>query len=225
MARFDRLTVYNTLIEDGMMPLFYSPDAALVKGVAATLVRGGSRIIEMTNRGDFTIEVFSELVQHSAKSHPDLVIGVGSIEDAPTAALFIAHGANFVVAPNFNTEVARLCNRRKIPYIPGCGSVTEISVAEEMGAEIVKLFPADSLGGPEFVKAIRGPRPWTRILPTGGVSPDEANLRAWFEAGVSCVGMGSKLVRPDWLKEGNFDSIQKLVSDTLQLIRTIRSPQ
>lgn len=225
MARFDRLTVYNTLISDGMLPLFYSPDVALVKGVAATLVRGGSRLLEFTNRGDFAINVFSELIQHAAKTYPDLILGVGSIEDAPTAALYIAHGANFVVGPNFNPEIARLCNRRKIPYIPGCGSVTEVATAEEMGTEIVKLFPADSLGGADFVKAILGPRPWTRILPTGGVSPDEANLKNWFASGVACVGMGSKLIRADWLKDGNFAAMETLTRDTLALIKSIRAEE
>jgi len=223
MARFDRLTVYNTMMSDGVLPLFNSPDVALVKGVVAALVRGGSRVMEYTNRGDFAFNVFSELIQYTTKTQPDIILGVGSIEDAPTAAAYIAQGANFIVAPNFNPEVARLCNRRKIAYVPGCGSVSEISNAEELGAEIVKLFPADSLGGPDFVKAILGPRPWTRILPTGGVSPDEANLRAWFGAGAACVGMGSKLIRADWLKDGNFSAMETLVRDTLALIKTIRS--
>jgi 2-dehydro-3-deoxyphosphogluconate aldolase/(4S)-4-hydroxy-2-oxoglutarate aldolase len=223
MARFDRLTIYRTLIEDGMLPLFNSPDVALVKGVAATLARGGSRVIEMTNRGDYALPVFAELIQHAAKTHPDLIIGVGSIEDAPTAALYIAQGANFVVAPNFNPEVARLCNRRKIPYIPGCGTVSEIADAEELGVEIVKLFPAETLGGPAFVKAVLGPRPWTRIMPTGGVTPDEVNLRGWFGAGAACVGMGSNLVRKDWLEKGDFAALETLTRDTLNLIKTIRA--
>jgi 2-dehydro-3-deoxyphosphogluconate aldolase / (4S)-4-hydroxy-2-oxoglutarate aldolase len=225
MARFDRMTVYSTMMSDGMLPLFNSPDVALVKGVVASLVRGGSRVMEYTNRGDFAINVFGELIQNTAKTYPDIILGVGSVEDAPTAAAYIAQGANFVLAPNFNPEVARLCNRRKIAYVPGCGSVSEISDAEELGAEIVKLFPADALGGPDFVKAILGPRPWTRILPTGGVSPDEANLRGWFGAGAACVGMGSKLIRADWLKEGKFSAMETLVRDTLALIKTIRSEQ
>lgn len=223
MARFDRMTVYNTMMGDGVLPLFNSPDVALVKGVVAALVRGGSRIMEYTNRGDYALGVFTELIQHTNKAQPDIILGVGSIEDAATAAIYIAQGANFIVAPNFNPEVARLCNRRKIPYIPGCGSVSEIANAEEWGVEIVKLFPAESLGGAEFVKAILGPRPWTRILPTGGVSPDEANLRAWFGAGAACVGMGGKLIRADWLKDGNFGGMESLVRDTLGLIQTIRS--
>lgn len=221
MARFDRLTVLNTILADGMVPLFYHGDLEVAKKVAAALDQGGGHVLEFTNRGDFAIEVFSPLVKHCASAHPSLIIGVGSVEDAPTAALFIAHGANFIVGPNFNEEIARLCNRRKIPYMPGCGTVTEIAHAEEWGVEIVKAFPGESVGGPDFVKAVRGPRPWTRIMPTGGVSPTEENLRAWFKAGVACVGMGSQMVRADWVKAGQFDEIEKTVRATLDLIRTI----
>jgi len=156
-----------------------------------------------------------------AAAHPDMILGGGSVEDAPTAALYIARGANFIVGPNFRPDVARLCNRRKVPYMPGCGSVTEIATAEEAGVEIVKLFPGEVFG-PKFVKAVRGPRPWTSIMPTGGVTPDEDNLRGWFEAGVACVGMGSNLLRADWIKAGEFGQIETLVAQTLALIKTIR---
>lgn len=223
MARFDRLTVYQALISDGMLPLFYHPDSTLVRQVAGALAAGGSRVIEFTNRGDFAVEVFADLVKTSAVQYPDMIVGVGTVEDAPTAAMYIAHGANFIVAPNFNPDVARLCNRRKIPYIPGVGTVTEIALAEEYGSEIVKMFPADTLGGPDFVKAVLGPRPWTRIMPSGGVSPDETNLRAWFKAGVSCVGMGSKLIQAQMLKTGDFAPLTELTRETLALIRTIRA--
>lgn len=223
MARFDRLTVYNTMLEDGLVPLFYHSDLETAKKVAGALSAGGGRVLEFTNRGDFAIEVFVPLIKHCAQAHPTLIVGVGSVEDAPTAALFIAHGANFVVGPNFNEEVARLCNRRKIAYIPGCGSVTEIAQAEEWGAEIVKMFPGTGVGGPGFVKDVRGPRPWTRIMPTGGVSPDEANLRAWFSAGVAAVGMGSNLVRKEWVQAGDFAAIEETMRRTLALIRKIRA--
>ena len=221
MARFDRLTVYSTMLADGMVPLFYHADIAIAQAAAGAIARGGSHLLEFTNRGDFALEVFSQLVKWAAEAHPGLVIGVGSVEDAPTAALYLAHGANFVVGPNFNPEVARLCNRRKVAYLPGCGSATEIAEAEETGVEIIKLFPGNVFG-PAFVKAVRGPRPWTRIMPTSGVTPDEANLRGWFEAGVACVGMGGQLVRSDWLKAGEFDKIEQLVAETLATIRTLR---
>ncbi len=223
MARFDRLAVLNTLLADGLVPLFYHGDLETAQQVAGALARGGSRVLEFTNRGDFAIDVFGPLVRYCASNYPDLIIGVGSVEDAPTAALYIAHGTNFVVGPNFNPEIARLCNRRKIPYMPGCGTVTEIAAAEESGVEIVKVFPGSAVGGPGFVKAVLGPRPWTRIMPTGGVSPDEDNLRAWFEAGVACVGMGSKLVRKEWVQTGDFAAIEDNVRSTLAMIRAIRA--
>ncbi len=222
MARFDRLTVLNTILADGMVPLFYHANLETAKQVAGALAEGGGHVLEFTNRGDFAIEVFSPLIKHCAQAYPDLIIGVGSVEDAPTAALFLAHGANFIVGPTFQEEIARLCNRRKIPYMPGCGTVNEIAHAEEWGVEIVKAFPGTAVGGPGFIKDVRGPRPWTRIMPTGGVSPDEANLRGWFEAGAACVGMGSQMVRQDLIKAGDFGTLTRLVSTTLDLIRTIR---
>ncbi len=223
MARFDRLTVFNTILEDGLVPLFYNADADTAKRIATALFKGGCHTLEFTNRGDFAIEVFSELAKHSAVSNADLILGVGSVEDAATAALFIAHGANFVVGPHFNEEIARLCNRRKIAYLPGCASVTEIATAEEWGAEIVKVFPGETIGGPTFVKAVLGPRPWSRIMPTGGVSAAKDNLREWFDAGVACVGMGSHLIRGEWVKGGSFDEIEQQTRVVLAYISQIRS--
>jgi 2-dehydro-3-deoxyphosphogluconate aldolase/(4S)-4-hydroxy-2-oxoglutarate aldolase len=223
MAQFDRLTVYKTLLEDGMMPLFYNSDIEIAQQIVAVLAKGGSRLVEFTNRGDYAIEAFSTLSKYCTANHPDVIIGVGSVEDAATAALYAAHGANFIVGPNWVEDIARFCNRRKLPYIPGCGTVNEIARAEEWGAEIVKAFPGKAVGGADFVKAIRDPRPWTRIMPTGGVTPSEENLREWFEAGVACVGMGSNLVRKDWLTAGEFDKIASLTSETLALIKQIRN--
>lgn len=221
MAQFERLAVYNTVLKEGLVPLFYQSDFEIARRVVAALAEGGVRLVEFTNRGDHAIEVFSELVRHALRNHPELILGAGSIDDAPTAALFIAHGANFIVGPTLNPEVARLCNRRKIAYMPGCSTVTEIAQAEELGVEIVKYFPG-SLGGPEFVKAVLGPRPWTRIMPTGGVSADEDNLRAWFSAGVACVGMGSNLVRSDWVKAHDYAAIAAATRAALDLIARVR---
>jgi 2-dehydro-3-deoxyphosphogluconate aldolase/(4S)-4-hydroxy-2-oxoglutarate aldolase len=223
MARFDRLSVYQAVFDAGLVPLFYHAQAETAFQVAAALAQGGSRLLEFTNRGDFAIEVFSALIRRCAAELPELIVGVGTVEDAATAALYIAHGANFVVAPTFSEEVARLCNRRKIPYIPGCQTVNEIARAEEWGVELVKLFPADGIRGPEFVKAVLGPRPWTRIMPTGGVSADEANLRTWFAAGVSAVGIGGNLIRADWVKAGDYAAITAQTEALLGLIRGIRA--
>ena len=222
MAQFDRLTVYNTMLKEGMLPLFYHADVDVAQRIVGALAAGGSHLIEFTNRGDRAIEVFTALAKHIQQQQPQVILGVGSVEDAATAALYAAYGANFIVGPTFNAEVARFCNRRKLAYIPGCGTLNEIATAEEHGVEIVKAFPGSAVGGPGFVKAVLGPRPWSRIMPTGGVTPDEDNLRGWFDAGVACVGMGSRLVRGDWVRAGDYGKITDLTQSTLALINTIR---
>lgn len=223
MARFDRLTVYNSMLDIGIVPLFYSPDLDVTCKVIAAVADGGANVIEFTNRGDFAPQIYQEAARYFATSRPDLILGVGSIVDAPTAALYIASGANFIIAPNFNPEVARLCNRRKIAYIPGCATATEIAAAEELGVEIVKVFPGSIVGGPAFVKAILGPCPWTRILPSGGVEPTEENLKAWFDAGAACVGMGSNLITKEFLKAQDYPAITAKVRQTLEIIHRVRT--
>jgi 2-dehydro-3-deoxyphosphogluconate aldolase / (4S)-4-hydroxy-2-oxoglutarate aldolase len=222
MARFSRLDVLNTIMETGLIPVFYHQDVEVAKKIVTACVAGGARVAEFTNRGDFAPQVFDELAQHFAKVDPKAMLGVGSIVDAPTAAQYIASGASFVVGPNLNPEVARLCNRRKVSYSPGCGSASEIAEAEELGVEIVKVFPGDSVGGPEFVKSILGPCPWTRIMPTGGVSDTRESIAAWFKAGVAAVGIGGNLIKKEWVAAGNYDAISERTAQVLAWIREIR---
>jgi 2-dehydro-3-deoxyphosphogluconate aldolase/(4S)-4-hydroxy-2-oxoglutarate aldolase len=222
MTGFSRIDVLNTIMETGLIPVFYHPDVEVAKKIVAACVAGGARVAEFTNRGDFAPQVFNELSQYFAKADPKVMLGVGSIVDAPTTALYIASGASFVVGPNLNPEVARLCNRRKISYSPGCGSASEIAAAEELGVEIVKVFPGDSVGGPEFVKSILGPCPWTRIMPTGGVSDTRESIAAWFKAGVAAVGIGGNLIKKEWLAAGNYDAISERTAQVLAWIREIR---
>jgi 2-dehydro-3-deoxyphosphogluconate aldolase/(4S)-4-hydroxy-2-oxoglutarate aldolase len=222
MARFSRLEVLNTVIDTGLVPVFYNADVEVARNVAQACAAGGARVLEFTNRGDFAPEVFKELSRYLAQEHPEIILGVGSVIDGPTAALYIAYGANFVVGPILNEAVARLCNRRKVAYMPGCGSASEISYAEELGVEIVKIFPGSSVGGPGFVKAVLGPCPWTRIMPTGGVDATPESIKAWFEAGASCVGMGSKLIRKDLVAAGNWAEITAEVRQVLDWIKEAR---
>ncbi len=222
MARYSRMMVLNTVLELGLVPVFYNPDLETAKHIVAACRAGGARVVEFTNRGDFALQVYTALAQHVAKAEPDVILGVGSVIDAPTAALYIAAGANFVVGPVLNPEVARLCNRRKVAYSPGCGSVSEISEAEELGVEIVKVFPGTQVGGPAFVRAVRGPMPWTRIMPTGGVDATEESIRAWFEAGAACVGIGSKLISNELVANGDFDAISNKVAQVLAWIQEAR---
>jgi 2-dehydro-3-deoxyphosphogluconate aldolase/(4S)-4-hydroxy-2-oxoglutarate aldolase len=222
MARFDRMTVLNTMLDSGLVPVFYHNDLAVAKKVVAACVEGGARLFEFTNRGDRAWHIFTGLIEFCEQTYPDLIVGVGSVVDAPTAALYISSGANFVVGPNFNPEIARLCNRRKVAYSPGCGSVSEISAAEEQGVEIVKIFPGGQVGGPAFVKAVRGPMPWTRLMPTGGVDASEESVSAWIGAGAACLGMGSKLIRKEWVAAGDYEAVRENVRQVLGMIRQAR---
>jgi 2-dehydro-3-deoxyphosphogluconate aldolase/(4S)-4-hydroxy-2-oxoglutarate aldolase len=222
MARFTRLEVYQAMFESGLVPLFYNPDVEVSKKVTQACAAGGARVLEFTNRGDFAFEVFKELSQSLAAEKSPLMLGIGSVVDAPTSAMYIGDGANFVVGPIFNPEVARLCNRRKIAYVPGCGTLNEISQAEEYGVEIVKIFPGSAVGGPGFIKDVLGPCPWTRIMPTGGVDASEENIRTWIQAGACCVGMGSKLITKNAVAAGDFASITEKVKQVLAWIAAAR---
>jgi 2-dehydro-3-deoxyphosphogluconate aldolase/(4S)-4-hydroxy-2-oxoglutarate aldolase len=223
MARFSRLKVLNTIIDTGLVPVFYNADVKVAKKVVKACADGGAKVVEFTNRGDFAPEVFKQLSQYVSQEASEIILGIGSVIDAPTAAMYIAYGANFVVGPVLNEEVAWLCNRRKIAYSPGCGSASEISYAEELGVEIVKIFPGSSVGGPDFVKAaVLGPCPWTRIMPTGGVDATEESIKGWFKAGVACVGMGSKLIRKDLVAAGNWAEITAKVRQVLDWIKEAR---
>ena len=221
MAQFTRLEVVKVMKDTGMVPLFYHQDLEVSKKVITACYKGGARLLEFTARGDFAHEVFGELVKYVTKELPKMIMGVGSVTDAASASRYMSLGANFIVTPVLREDIALVCNRRKVLWSPGCGSLTEIARAEELGCEIVKLFPG-GIYGPEFVKAVRGPQPWTSIMPTGGVAPTKENLEGWFKAGVTCVGMGSKLM----IKEANgnfdYDKIQAKTKEAINIIKEFK---
>lgn len=219
MARFNKIQVLDTIARTGMVPVYYNKDVEIAKQVVKACYEGGVRAFEFTNRGDFAHEVFAELVKFAAKECPELILGAGSIVDAGTASLYLQLGANFIVGPLFNPDIAKVCNRRLVPYTPGCGSVSEIGFAQEVGCDLCKIFPAGNVGGPSFVKNIKAPMPWAMIMATGAVEPTEENLSEWFKAGVTCVGMGSKLFPKEMIAAGNWEAISALCRDALATIK------
>lgn len=220
MSRFDKLAVMAKIAQTRMVPVFYHKDAAVACAVVKACYDGGVRAFEFTNRGDMAHEVFRELMRFVEKECPELALGVGSVVDAPTAALYIQMGACFVVGPLLNSDVAKVCNRRGVPYTPGCGSVTEVGQAQELGCDLVKVFPGDVLG-PKFVKGLMAPMPWSRIMVTGGVEPTEENLTAWMKAGAFCVGMGSKLFPKDKVAAADWQYVTDICRQSLDIISKI----
>ncbi len=221
MAKYNKLQVIQTFIETGIVPVFYNADVEISKNVVRACYEGGIRAFEFTNRGDFAQEVFAELVKYANKELPGMIMGVGSVVDPATAALYIQLGANFVVGPIFNPAVAPVCNRRLIPYSPGCGSVSEVSAAQEAGCDVCKVFPGDVLG-PAFVKDLRGPMPWSQIMVTGGVKPEKSNLEAWFKAGATCVGMGSNLFPKDAIAAKDWSRITALCREAIETVKQVK---
>ena len=223
VAARDRMAVLTAMMDQGIIPVFYDRDVKVCRNVIQACANGGAKCVEFTNRGDFAAHTFYDVARHFDSSDPSVIMGVGSIVDAPTAGLFIANGARFVVGPLLNADVARLCNRRGIPYSPGCGSATEIGDAQELGCEIVKVFPGSSVGGPEFVRSILAPMPWSRIMPTGGVDASEESLRKWFGAGIVACGIGSNLITRDLLQAKDYGGIERRVREALRLVARIKA--
>lgn len=221
MAKYSRLEVAQVMKDTGMIPLFFHPDVELGKKVLKACYDGGARLLEFTSRGDFAHEVFTALNKYALKELPGMILGVGSVTDAAAASLYMQLGANFIVTPVLREDIALVCNRRKVLWSPGCGTLAEIGRAEELGCEIIKLFPGD-IYGPKFVKGIKGPQPWTSIMPTGGVNPSEENLMGWFEAGVTCVGMGSQLISKAILANRDFAGLEQKVKESLAIIKKVR---
>jgi 2-dehydro-3-deoxyphosphogluconate aldolase/(4S)-4-hydroxy-2-oxoglutarate aldolase len=222
MARYTRIQVYQKLFDTGMLPIFYHRDTEVVRQAIKACYEAGVRVFEFTNRGDFAHEIFAQLEKWTAVECPGMILGVGTVVDAPTAALYIQCGAGFIVGPSLNPDIFKVCNRRQAAYIPGCGSVSEIGYAQELGAEIVKIFPAGNVGGPSFVKNMKAPMPWTRVMVTGGVEITEENLSKWFGAGVDCVGIGSALFPKETVSGGEWSKVTEICKDVLSIIDKLR---
>ncbi|AZQ62756.1 bifunctional 4-hydroxy-2-oxoglutarate aldolase/2-dehydro-3-deoxy-phosphogluconate aldolase [Flammeovirga pectinis] len=217
MARFTRIEVAQKMKEVGIVPVYYHPSPEVCWDVLYACYQAGVRVFEFTNRGDNADKVFDHLVQKIPQFAPEMILGIGSIVDAVTAGIYIQKGADFIVCPILNEEIAKICNRRKIAWSPGCGTVSEISRAEELGAEVVKIFPGLQVGGPEFVKAVKGPMPWSSIMPTGGVQPTFEDLDAWFKSGVHCVGLGSQLMDKQLIAKRDYSALKAKIEDVVNI--------
>jgi len=216
MAKFNKIDTIGIIKNTGIVPVFYIKDAEITKKVVKACYDGGIRAFEFTNRGDGAADVFKEVMAFVRKECPQMALGAGTILDAPTAVLYMQMGADFLVSPCMAEDVVKVANRRGVPYSPGCGTVTEMVKAMELGCDLVKVFPAGNVGGPSFVKNILGPLPWAMVMCTGAVEPTEENLTAWAKSGVTAVGMGSKLFPKDTVAAGKWEEISSLCRQCLQ---------
>ncbi|MBS7630513.1 bifunctional 4-hydroxy-2-oxoglutarate aldolase/2-dehydro-3-deoxy-phosphogluconate aldolase [Candidatus Bathyarchaeota archaeon] len=218
MSKSSKHRVLEKILNTGLLPVFFEGDFEIAKNVVKACLEGGAKTIEFTNRGDRALDVFNNLLKWCDAEYKDAILGAGTIIEPSTASQYINSGANFIVGPSFNSEVAKICHRRRVLYIPGCMTPTEISEAEEMGIELVKLFPACVLT-PMFVKAILGPSPRTLLMPSGGVKFNREEVMKWIEAGAVALNVGSELVNRDLVMERNFEAIRENVKQCLEWIK------
>jgi len=222
MASHGKREVQARIDRDGVVPVFYDSDVEVAKAVARSLATGGLTVLEFTNRGDGAMRVFAELAAWARADLPELVVGVGTVTHAATAIHALDLGADFVFGPTLDPDVAAACHERNVPYVPGCATLTEITAAYRLGCDRVKLFPADAVGGPSFLRAVRAPCPWIQAIPTGGVEPTVASLRAWYEAGAPAVGMGSRLLTKDLIAAGDWGGLERKVIETVSAVAEAR---
>lgn len=222
MGRFNKLQTLNYINENKVVPVFYNSDVDISINVMKSLHNGGIKILEFTNRGDFALEVFNELEKYCQKNLPDMILGAGSISDETMANMYISSGSNFIVGPLTNKNVAIACNRKKVPYMPGCLTPTEISEAEELGCDVVKVFPADSVSGPNFIKSVLAPMPWSWIMPTGGVDMEKEGLKKWLSSGVFSVGMGSNLFTKEIIQDKDWALLESQCKKLVETINKIK---
>ncbi len=219
----DKQKIEALIRKQGALPLMSHADPDTCIMLLRASYQAGARIIEFACRYDNAEKVFERIVQYAEKELPGLVVGVGTIIRKPEAEKYIAMGASFIVAPIIDEQVGEYCVDKNIFWCPGAATLTEIVHAHELGAGLVKIFPAETLGGPAFLRAIKAPCPWIKVMPTGGVTVSESNLRDWFEAGADCVGIGSALFSKQIVSAANEEQIKERVEDLLSTISRIRS--
>lgn len=218
MNKLYKFQVLTKLAEAKFLPIFSHEDPQIACEVGLACARGGAGVFELTNRSSTTPQAFSLLKQELDKSKSAMVLGIGSIVEPASAAAYINLGAAFVVAPNFNPEVAKVCNRRGVAYIPGCFTPTEVNQAQEAGCEVIKYFPADSKIGPQFIKSLRGPCPWTAVVATGGIEPTKEGMDPWFKAGCIALGLGSQFIKAEYIEKKDYKALETKVKEVVSFL-------
>ena len=213
--------ILDSIIKQGILPLFYNESAEVTLETTRTLYRAGIRVIEYTNRGAAALENFKLLKKAQQDELHDLILGIGTIKTVQHAEDFIAAGADFIIAPIVNPDVARVAQQHNMLWCPGCMTPTEIHLAQQHNAALIKLFPANILG-PGFVSAIKELFPGQLFMPTGGVELTQENISSWFKAGVCAVGMGSKLITKDILSSGSYNQLYLDTIEALKLVQAAR---
>ena len=214
--------IITTIKDQGLLPLYFHPDKEISLNILRALYRAGVRVVEYTNRGAAALENFRYMKSVAAEEMTGMLLGAGTIKTEKHAQDFIDAKADFLISPGWNKKVSRLAEDKKMLWVPGCMTPTEIMKAEENGAQLIKLFPGNLLG-PGFVSAIKELFPDVLFIPTGGVKLEEQNLTAWFDSGVCAVGAGSTLVDKKSIEEGDYVSLEAKTRNALDMINSVRS--
>lgn len=211
----------NLIIEQGILPLFFHPDANTSVQLLKAMYRAGIRVIEYTNRGETAWQNFIQLKKVADKELPGLLLGVGTIKNKIAATEFINEGADFIICPGVIKEVANITHNNDLLWIPGCMTATEIIHAEDFGATLIKLFPGNLLS-PSYVTAVKEIFPGLLFMPSGGVELSEESIGAWFASGASAVAMGSKLFARDLVPADDYTTIELAAKNALAFVHTVR---
>jgi len=211
--------ILEKLHKTRLLPLFYNDDVNVSKNLIDALTSASLNVIEFTNRGADAKNIFPELITY-VENKTEVDLGIGSIKSTEEAKLFIDLGAKFIVSPFLDEEIGKTCQNNEVLWIPGCGTLSEMIRAEKIGAQLIKLFPG-SVYGSKFISSVLAPCPWLKIMPTGGVTTDQDNIKGWLDAGAFCLGMGSNLFPSNLLNSSDTTDLQAHIESVIKKINSV----
>lgn len=221
-ATADKKTeILQLTLQQGVLPLYFNKDEEVSINVLKALYEAGIRTVEYTNRGEAALQNFKALRKVCDIELKGMYLGIGTIKNGEQAKSFVDAGADYLISPGVVEDAAKVADQNKLVYVPGCMTPTEIIKAEQLGSTLVKIFPGNIVG-PGFVSAIKELFSGVKFIITGGVEPEESNLRGWFSAGAAAVGMGSKLITKQILETKDYAKITQLTKESLKLIELVR---